>query len=166
MLAASFMTRGHCLIQKLPLQLLIPDPCNHCYDQGATTVRKSPLLLPTPQPHSLLQYASPKWVPYTLPLNRHKVSDKFTPPQPLHIALSLLLLGEAVEAWAPPHFDFLNPTWEYMLVLIWNLAAKESGKFYLCLPAFAVQENPLEGGHNWCWAPVFHFQAAQQIIFQ
>lgn len=46
------------------------------------------------------------------------------------------------------------------LELIWNLAARESGKFYLCLPAFAVQEDPLEGGHNWCWAPILHFHGS------
>lgn len=57
------MTRKSCPIQELLLQLLAPYPCNYYHGQRATKVRKSPLLLPTPQPHYLLQSAAPNGCP-------------------------------------------------------------------------------------------------------
>lgn len=125
------MTRKSCPIQELLLQLLAPYPCNYYHGQRATKVRKSPLLLPTPQPHYLLQPAAPNGCPiHCFP----------PPPAPPATAPSLLVSAEAVETWPLSHLCLLTPSWAHMFGWSWstsgNLAAKESGKFHL--PHFSL----------------------------
>lgn len=149
------MTRKHCLIQKLPLQLLAP------YPYTTTMIREPPQsesLHHCCQLHNLtacyiLQHQNGG------PIHRILIYTKpvvtLLPPN-THTAPSLLLSAEAVETWPLPHFYLLKPTWAYVIGWSWstsgNLVARESGKFHPHLPTFAAQE----GWQNRCWAPVFH----------